>query len=224
MIVNLHQSPPTPLSPWVPRGWKQALKRKQHIRPKKLKWQRTLWNDNASIFNNAKTMCQRGKREIEDGPRKLGKVSHGKGMAAGQFWTASTTSEPLLRRRESMFQWVNEGLPLIAGSHTILAQGLPSLLHPGALHACFPTVLPLPHQDPFLPPTTTGPAWHLLLVFFCFPPMSFSPLIWWALLFLRREVGKEKSHWPLIISTKDYSPKDNCLCWLSTDCGYPITF
>lgn len=42
--------------------------------------------------------------KIEDGPRKLGKVSSGKGMAAGQLRTASTTSEPLLRRRESTFQ------------------------------------------------------------------------------------------------------------------------
>lgn len=48
---------------------------KQHTRPKKLKWQTTLWKENAPIFNNAKTMCQKGKRKTEDIPIKLGKVS-----------------------------------------------------------------------------------------------------------------------------------------------------
>ena len=166
-MVNLRQSPPTPLSPWVQRGWKQALKRKQHVRPKKFKWQRTLRNENASIFNNAKTICQRGKRATEDVPKKLGKVSSGKGITAGRSWTASTTSEPLLRRK-SMFKWVNEGLPLITGSHSFLAQGLPSLLHPGALHASIPTALPLPHQDSSLPPPQ-----DLLGISFCF----FSPFL-----------------------------------------------
>lgn len=46
--------------------------------------------------------------------------------------------------------------PLITDSHSLLAQGLPSLLYAGALHASILTVLP--HQEPSLP----HEAWHLI--------------------------------------------------------------
>lgn len=163
-------------------------------------------------------MCQRGRREAEEILRKLGKVSSGKGIAVGQSWTAGTTSEPLLRRRKSTFKkqvneglplyslrlWVhNNGCPLITASLSLLAQGFPSLLHPGALYASIHTVLPLPHQDPSHYPRIwlASPD-----VFFLLSSSVPSPLILRALLSLRREVGEKKSHWPLIISNKDLSP------------------
>lgn len=223
-MVNLHQSPPTPLSPWVQRGWKQAPKRKQHIRPKKFKWHRTFQNENASIFNNAKTVCQRGKREAEEIPRKLGKVSSGKGIAVGQSWTTGTTSEPLLRRRKSTFKkQVNEGLPLystcwdygfiIMGAHW-LQLPFPSMLRvflvSCILGLCMPPFTLFSLCLTRIPPTTTESGWHLPMFFFLLSSFVPSPLILRALLSLRREVGEKKSHWPLIISNKDLSPMDNC--------------
>lgn len=100
--------------------------------------------------------------------------------------------------------WVHNNVsPLITGSHSLLAQDLPSLLHPGVLHASIPTVVPLA-----LPPPKGLPSISFWLFFpFLLCPFT-TDFVGCAL--LRWEEGK--NHWLLSLRTSaPISP-----CWLKS--------